>query len=51
MFFWSIEKKGWNFASGVHFSESARSIFSPMGYRIKELWKKDGFSMKNVKGP
>ena len=25
--------------------------FLPWGYRLKELWKKDGFSMKNVKGP
>ena len=29
--FWNIEKKGRNFASGVRFSESARSIFSPRG--------------------
>ena len=49
--FWNVEKKGWNFASGVRFSESATSVFSPLGYRSKELAKKDGFSMKNVKGP
>ena len=43
-----FEKKGRNFASGVRFSESATSVFSPMGYRSKELSKKDGFSMKKV---
>ena len=51
MIFWNIEKKGRDFASRIRFSESTRSIFSPRGYRIKELWKKDGPSMKNVKGP
>ena len=36
-----FEKKGRNLASGVRFSESATSVFSPMGYRSKELSKKD----------
>ena len=46
-----LKKKGRNLASGVRFSESATSVFSPMGYRSKELWKKDGFSMKKKYGP
>ena len=39
-------RKSRNWTSGVRCSESATSVFSPMGYRSKELWKKDGFSMK-----
>ena len=39
--FWNVEIKGRNLASGVRFSESATSVFSPMGYRSKELSKKD----------
>ena len=47
-FFWERREKKSEFDSGVRFSESATSVFSPMGYRSKELSKKDGFSMKNV---
>ena len=49
-FFGMMIKKGRNFDSGVRFSESARSVYSPMGYRSKELSKKDGILTKNVFG-
>ena len=35
--FRNVEKKSRKYASGVRFSESARSIFSSRGYRLKEL--------------
>ena len=42
------EIKGRNLASGVRFSESARSVFSPMGYRLNELSKNDGIWNKKA---
>ena len=41
--FWNIEKKGRNFASGVRFSESARSIFSPRGTGQRSYRKRIDF--------
>ena len=39
------------FRLGSAFFGISEVDFLPEGYRIKELWKKDVFSMENVKGP
>ena len=50
--FFAISRKNRNWASGVRFSESAKSMFSPRRCRlIKGVIEKGLISKKNVKGP